>query len=122
MNDRYKEARADIRFFSGLMFGQLTVFLATSGGLIKIFLDNSGFPRIFIALTGFVVAGVFFVINVRCRDLVETARRQAKESRPPIPKRREELTATCATYVLYACVAIAWIILFIISSVAFQNK
>jgi len=117
MNDHDKEARADVRFFSGLMFGQLTVFLATSGILLKMFLDSPLLPWIFIALTGLAVAGVFFVINIRSRDWVETSRRRAKESSPPIPKWREKLTATYATYFLYAYVAIAWIILLIISAV-----
>lgn len=127
MNDRYKEARTDVRFFSGLMFGQLTVFLVTSGGLIKVFFDNPGFARIPIALTGLVVTVVFFVVNLRARDWVEASRKRAneslspeespQESSPAIPKWRGKLTATNATYFLYGYAAAAWIILLIVSAV-----
>ena len=117
MDDREKDAQSNVRFFSGLRFGQFTVFLATSGGLIKMFFDNSGFPRILFAPTGIVVTVVFFVINFRARDRVETSRKRAKQLRPPIPKWREKLTATNATYFLYGYVFFAWIILLIISAV-----
>jgi len=117
MNDLYKEARADVRFFSGLMFGQLTVFLATSGWLIKIFFDNSGFPRILIAQTGIVVTIAFFVINIRARDWVEASRQQTKENSAPKLKRRGNISATYATYFLYGYAVAAWVLLFIISVV-----
>jgi fatty acid desaturase len=115
MNEQEKEARADVRFFSGLMFGELTIFLTVSGGLLKMFLSSWTLPRIFIALTGLIIAGVFFVINVRSRDWVEISRAGAEEQTRAMPRWRGKLTATYATYSLFAYAAAAWIILLIIS-------
>jgi hypothetical protein len=76
----YKEAVADIRLHSGLMFGELTVYLGASGILLQIaFKQDIPDIHIPIGAVGVVLSIAFYVLHERFGDFVHAARRRAKE-------------------------------------------
>ena len=77
----YKEALADIRLHSGLMFGELTVYLVASSVLVRAVLKNDPgqVPKGTIAVIGIVLSIAFFVLHERFGDFVHVARGRAKQ-------------------------------------------
>lgn len=73
----YKEALADVRLHSGLMFGELTVYLAASGVLLQI--KSKGTLPCGAEVLGVILSLAFYVLHEGFGDFVHVARRRARE-------------------------------------------
>ena len=73
----YKEATAEERLNAGLLFGELTVYLAVTGGLIQVVASK---PQLlyWMCIPGIVISVAFWVIAERCGDFAVAARNRAK--------------------------------------------
>jgi hypothetical protein len=116
----YKEALADVRLHSGLMFGELTVYLAASGALLQIrFKDSLPWSaKISIAVAGIILSFPFYVLHERFGDFVHVARNRARElekrlcfslySSSPLP-RWKVFTAINAARFVFIVGALGWL-------------
>lgn len=76
----YREALAEVRVNSSLMFAELTVYLASSGALLQLYFkpDNAHQGNLPIAIIGLLLSLAFYVLHDRFGDFVHGARRRAE--------------------------------------------
>ncbi len=116
----YKEAAAEERLNAGLLFGQLTVYLASTGGLIQVVTSK---PHLYLlALAGILLSIAFYIIGERCGDFAHAARNRAKElesslgfklySSAPAAKIRHA-TRINASRLIFICGLAGWFVVLI---------
>ena len=114
----YKEATAEERLNAGLLFGQLTVYLIATGGLIQVATSK---PHLhMVALVGILLSVAFFVIGERCGDFAHAARKRAKVLEPllgfslytsaPDPM-IPHATRINATRLIFVCGFVGWLVI-----------
>lgn len=120
--NEYKEAASVSRFESALMFGQLTVYLATSGATLKAVTapDLENHWGVLLAVIGFVLSCAFCIITHRAADFHHTAERRARELEIKlnfrvhtiVPPRKWGLSATNAVVFICSAGIVLWAIIF----------
>lgn len=124
--EEYKEAGALHRLHITLMFGQMTVYLAASAGLIQV-LTKEVPPlipvQIVLSLIGIALSIIFWIVTERAAKFLHSARNRAMEIEKQLelslyssgPSRENSvLTATNATRLLYLSGILGWFSLLII--------
>lgn len=117
--DEYKEAGSQHRMQSNLMFGQLAVFLITTGGIAKLI---SGLMEhkplvIVMAIVGVIISISFYIITSRAASFSHIAVRRAQELEIELGYKLFSnhcklsttfLTAINAVKVIYISAGLAW--------------
>jgi len=124
----YKEALAEVRLHSTLMFGELTVYLGASAGLLQIVSRSDVTPPIRLGVTtfGIVLSLAFYVLHERFGDFVHVARRRARDLEQSLgfklyssaPARRQLfgapiVTAINAARFLFVAGGLTWLVILI---------
>jgi hypothetical protein len=124
----YKEALAEVRLHSTLMFGELTVYLGASAGLLQVAsrVDATPSMRLGLSVAGIVLSVAFYVLHERFGDFVHVARRRARDLEQSLgfklyssaPERRplfgvRIVTAINAARLLFVCGCGAWLVILI---------
>jgi hypothetical protein len=124
----YKEALADVRLHSTLMFGELTVYLGASAGLVQVTSrDDATQPtRLGLSVAGIVLSVAFYVLHERFGDFVHVARKRARDLEQSLgfqlyssaPERRRLfgariVTAINAARLLFVCGCAGWLLVLI---------
>ena len=116
--EKYKVANAQHRHQSALMFGQLAVFLAISGGLLNAYEDSELKP--YIAIVGMVSAFLFYIIYQRLADFSHSFVKHAKKieleldfsmHRRSPPTKFKWFTAINASRGMFLFIGIVWLFL-----------
>lgn len=122
--EEYKEAATLHRLHITLMFGQTSVFLAASWGLLNVVAETNPAPDInilrLIPLIGLIVTAVFFVISERAFIYSFTARERAKEIElflgfslyTNTPKPKQQISGIYVVRFLYVVGLFIWVVLF----------
>jgi len=115
----YKEALSIERFQSTLLFGELTVYMAASGSLLKYVISSPtppGLYRVVLAIAGMILSLSFLLISKRAGDFLHSARNRAKSIEKNIRfsicsdlPERKCYTAINAIYAIYIIGLLIWL-------------